>query len=183
MYRKCLIIPRNIIYQKELGKYRTLFYTYLLSHRCLFDDIVPFTINNIISWSKLSSNRHSGGINEQCINLFNYFSENNYFISYPDFRLIQFSNTKYYEVSLNPDVVDTSADFALISIEELKKIIDCKNILKNNSNVTSSNLLTLLLYIRVNIKSFQKGVVIDIFPLLKMTLVYLLEFFLNISLH
>ena len=57
-------IPREIIYNKDIGDKRTIIFSYLCSRRAL-DDTVAFSISELCHWSHLKPNYHDGKINHK----------------------------------------------------------------------------------------------------------------------
>lgn len=78
-------IPREIIYNKELGDKRVIIFSYLCSRRAL-DDTVAFSISELCHWSYLKPNYHDGKINHKYLEMLELLSHYGYFESYPDFE-------------------------------------------------------------------------------------------------
>jgi len=78
-------IPREIIYNKELGDKRVIIFSYLCSRRAL-DDTVAFSISELCHWSHLKLNYHDGKINHKYLGVLELLSYYDYFKSYPDFE-------------------------------------------------------------------------------------------------
>ena len=57
-------IPREIIYDKDIGDKRVVIFSYLCSRRAL-DDTVAFSISELCHWSYLKPNYHEGKINQK----------------------------------------------------------------------------------------------------------------------
>ena len=158
-------IPKEIIYDKNLGDKRVIVYSYLCSRRAL-DDSVAFSINELVKWTGLIPNYHEGKINHKYLDYLELLSHYGYFESCPDF--IKLKSTKgngeyYYKAQLNIEKFDVPKEFGIIYFDELQKIINFKEELKNirddNDNkieidtyrLSSAYILLLLAYIRVNL--------------------------------
>lgn len=160
-------IPREIIYDKDLGDKRVIVYSYLCCRRAL-DDTVAFSINELVKWTGLVPNYHDGKINHKYLDLLELLSHYGYFESCPDFlklKTIKGNADSYYKAQLNIAKFDMPDDgFGIIYFDELQKIINFKEELKDvrdkngerinidTSRLSSSYILLLLAYIRVNIR-------------------------------
>lgn len=152
-------IPREIIYDKDLGDKRVIVYSYLCSRRAL-DDSVAFSINELVKWTGLIPNYHDGKINHKYFDYLELLSHYGYFESCPNF--IKLKTTKgnadyYYKMQLNIEKFDTPEDgFGIIYFDELERIINFKKELENKdidtSRLSAAYILLLLAYIRVNIR-------------------------------
>lgn len=154
-------IPREIIYNKELGDKRVIIFSYLCSRRAL-DDTVAFSISELCHWSHLKPNYHDGKINHKYLEVLNLFSHYGYFESYPDFEKLakeKKNSTDYYNIKINTEKFDIPDNFGIIYFDELKKILNFKEELKgvrvNDREIdlyrmSSAYILLLLSYLRVN---------------------------------
>lgn len=149
-------IPRQIIYNKDIGDKRVIVFSYLCSRRAL-DDTVAFSITELCHWSHLKPNYHNGKINHKYLEALELLSHYGYFADYPDFnRLAQEKNnsTTYYNIKINIEKFDTPDNFGIIYFDELERVLDYKEEL-NSTNIdlarmSSAYILLLLSYIRVN---------------------------------
>ena len=150
-------IPKEIIYDKDLGDKRVIVYSYLCSRRAL-DDSVAFSINELVKWTGLIPNYHEGKINHKYLDYLELLSHYGYFESCPDFiklKSIKGNGEYYYKAQLNIEKFDVPKEFGIIYFDELQKIINFKEELKeeniDTSRLSSAYILLLLAYIRVNI--------------------------------
>lgn len=157
-------IPKEIIYDKNLGDKRVIIYSYLCSRRAL-DDSVAFSINELVKWTGLIPNYHEGKINHKYLDYLELLSHYGYFESCPDFAKLKNkgSGEKYYKAQLNIEKFDLPKEFGIIYFDELQRIINFKEELKkikgkdgeviniDTSRLSASYILLLLAYIRVNI--------------------------------
>lgn len=158
-------IPKEIIYDKDLGDKRIIVYSYLCSRRAL-DDSVAFSINELVKWTGLIPNYHEGKINHKYLDYLELLYHYGYFESCPDFiklKTIKGNGEYYYKAQLNIAKFDVPNEFGIIYFDELQRIINFKEELKNirdekgnkieidTSRLSSAYILLLLAYIRVNI--------------------------------
>jgi len=154
-------IPREIIYNKELGDKRVIVFSYLCSRRAL-DDTVAFSISELCHWSHLKPNYHDGKINHKYLEVLELLSHYRYFVSYPDFEKLakeKKNSTDYYNIKINTEKFDIPDNFGIIYFDELEIILNFKEELKgvkvngeeiDTTRMSSSYILLLLSYLRVN---------------------------------
>jgi len=154
-------IPREIIYNKELGDKRVIIFSYLCSRRAL-DDTVAFSISELCHWSHLKLNYHDGKINHKYLGVLELLSYYDYFKSYPDFEKLakeKKNSTDYYNIQINIEKFDIPDNFGIIYFDELEKILNFKEELKGVKvddeeidllRMSSAYILLLLSYLRVN---------------------------------
>lgn len=154
-------IPREIIYNKELSDKRVIILSYLCSRRTL-DDTVAFSISELCHWSRLKPNYHDGKINHKYLEVLNLLSHYEYFESYPDFEKLakeKKNSTDYYNIKINTEKFDIPDNFGIIYFDELERILNFKEELKDVkvddkeidlTRMSSAYILLLLSYLRVN---------------------------------
>lgn len=154
-------IPKEIIYDKYLGNKRIIVYSYLCCHRAL-NDTVGFSIPDLVKWTGLTPNYHKGKINEKYLDVLELLSHYGYFESCPNFENLKKigNSNEYYKAQLNISKFDVSSEFGIIYFDELQKIINYKDELKDKKNkngediditrMSASYILLLLSYLRVN---------------------------------
>lgn len=149
-------IPREIIYDKDIGNKRVILFSYLCSRRAL-DDTVAFSISELCHWSHLKANYHDGKINQKYLEVLEILSHYGYFVSCPNFEKIakeKKNSTDYYNIRINIEKFDIPDSFGIIYFDELEKILNYKKELENTgvdlSRMSSSYILLLLSYLRVN---------------------------------
>lgn len=154
-------IPREIIYNKELGDKRVIIFSYLCSRRSL-DDTVAFSILELCHWSHLKPNYHDGKINHRYLEVLEQLSCYGYFENYPDFEKLaqeKKNSTDYYNIKINTEKFDIPDNFGIIYFDELEKILNFKEELKdvelNTARISSAQVLLLLSYIRINMNQNQ----------------------------
>lgn len=156
---KYIKIPREIIYNKELGDKRVLLLSYLCSRRSL-DDTVAFSINELCEWTKNKPNSHEGKINQKILDTLSMISGYGYFEQYPDFHMIfteKGNSPRYYKISLNETKFDCESNFGVIYLYEIDKILNFSEELKDSeidlSRIYPSYIFLVLSYLRINIYS------------------------------
>lgn len=149
-------IPREIIYDKDIGDKRVILFSYLCSRRAL-DDTVAFSISELCHWSYLKPNFHDGKINQKYLEVLELLSHYGYFVDCPDFEKLakeKKNSTDYYNIKINIEKFDVPDNFGIIYFDELAKILNYKTELKDKdidfSRMSSAYILLLLSYLRVN---------------------------------
>lgn len=149
-------IPREIIYNKDIGDKRVIIFSYLCSRRAL-DDTVAFSISELCHWSYLKPNFHDGKINQKYLVVLELLSHYGYFVDCPDFEKLakeKKNSTDYYNIKINIKKFDIPDNFGIIYFDELEKILNYKEELKGKdidlSRMSSAYILLLLSYLRVN---------------------------------
>lgn len=149
-------IPKEIIYDKDLGDKRVIVYSFLCCHRAL-NDSVGFSVPELVKWTGFIPNYHKGKINEKYLDVLELLSHYGYFESCPDFQKLKNigNSNEYYKAQLNIEKFDVPKEFGIIYFDELQKIINFKEELKkeniDTSRLSSAYILLLLAYIRVNL--------------------------------
>lgn len=154
-------MPREIIYNKELGDKRVIIFSYLCARRAL-DDTAAFSISELCHWSYLKPNYHDGKINHKYLDVLGLLSHYGYFETCPNFEKLakeKKNSTDYYNIKINTEKFDIIDNFGIIYFDELEKILNFKEELKGikvNDNeidltrMSSAYILLLLSYLRVN---------------------------------
>lgn len=154
-------IPREIIYNKDIGNKRVIIFSYLCSRRAL-DDTVAFSISELCHWSYLKPNYHDGKINHKYLEVLELLSHYGYFEYYSDFKKLakeKKNSTDYYNVKINTEKFDIPDNFGIIYFDELEKILNFKEELRgvriddeeiDLARMSSAYILLLLSYLRVN---------------------------------
>ncbi len=154
-------IPREIIYNKDLGNKRVIIFSYLCSRRAL-DDTVAFSISELCHWSHLKHNYHDGKINQKYLEVLELLSHYRYFEYCPNFDKLEKekkNSTDYYNIKVNTEKFDIPDNFGIIYFDELEKILNFKEELKRikvkdeeieTTRMSSAYILLLLAYLRVN---------------------------------
>lgn len=149
-------IPREIIYDKDIGDKRIVIFSYLCSRRAL-DDTAAFSISELCHWSHLKPNYHDGKINHKYLEILELLSHYGYFIDCPNFEKLakeKKNSTDYYNIKINIEKFDIPDNFGIIYFDELKRILNFREELKDSdidlTRMSSAYILLLLSYLRVN---------------------------------
>lgn len=134
--------PREIIELKDLDTRRMGVFTYLAQHRTLIDT-VQMTINHLTVKSGYRPNSHSGKINNQINVVLDNLEEMEYFVLLEG----SYSRDKLCVLHLNTEKFDINTGYCCISLKELESMFSHKS---NRNNISFSNLILTLAYIRVN---------------------------------
>ncbi len=138
-----------------------IIFSYLCSRRAL-DDTVAFSISELCHWSHLKPNYHDGKINHKYLEMLELLSHYGYFESYPNFDKLakeKKNSIDYYNIKISTEKFDIPDNFGIIYFDELSKILDFKEELKNikvngeeidTTRMSSAYILLLLSYLRVN---------------------------------
>lgn len=116
-------IPREIVYNKELGDKRGIIFSYLCSLRSL-DDTVAFSISELCHWSRLKPNYHDGKINHKYLKVLELLSHYKYFEYYLNFDKLateKKNSADYYNMKINTEKFDITKCFEIICFDELWK--------------------------------------------------------------
>ena len=154
-------IPKEVIYDKDLTEKRVIIFSYLCARRSL-DDTVAFSTTELCRWSNLKPNYRDGKINQKYYEVLLLLSHYGYFTDCPDFEKCLKENTnsvKYQQVQLNIEKFDVPDKFGIIYFDELDKILNFKEELKESKidleRMSSAYILLLLSYIRVNLNRIE----------------------------
>lgn len=153
-----VVIPKEIIYNKEMDDKRVIVFSYLCSHRAL-NNSVGFSIPELVKWTGLIPNYHKGKINEKYLDILKALSGCSYFEDCPDFEKLKTigNSNEHYRLHLNIEKFDVLKEFGIIYFDELQRIINFKKEIKeknkqiDTSKLSAAHILLLLAYIRANI--------------------------------
>jgi len=121
------------------------------------DDTVAFSISELCHWSHLKPNYHDGKINHKYLEVLELLSHYGYFEYCPDFEKLakeKKNSTDYYNIKISIEKYDMPDNFGIIYFDELKKLLNFKEELKDTeidlTRMSSAYILLLLSYLRVN---------------------------------
>jgi len=142
-------IPRALIYDSTIqNKDLILVYSYLYIRNGL-DNVVLFTIDNMVSWAGYTPDSHKGKVNDRFISYLEYLSNNEYIVASINYR--NYSGNECIQVTVNANHFHLIPDnFAIIHIDEIHKLMNYKEYLTDYSRISTGKLLSLLSYIRAN---------------------------------
>lgn len=143
---KYIYIPMSVIVDKELDSKRIGVFSYLRIH-CGLNDIVGFTIPDMVEWCGMKPNKREGKNNDKFLSVVNDLVNRGY-LTY----LTEKSKSSYIKCKINMEYYynKCSNGFSVIYLDELQKILSYKNLQGNSINNT--NLLLVFAYFRNKIK-------------------------------
>lgn len=121
------------------------------SRRRTLDDIVGFSLDSLVLFCGLKPDWHKNKINDKCKEVLYQFINLNMFVDYPD-EIYTCKHNDHLEVKLNYKWFDLSENFAMVTFQEIDKILNYNTYISDEklSNISQSKILLLLSYIRVN---------------------------------
>lgn len=137
-------IPLSLITNKELEKKRVGVFAYL-KIRCGLDDVVGFTVPNMVRWCGGKPDRGMNGTSEKYLVAMDELVDEGY-ITY----LSDKSRSKYMECKFNTDYYyeDCLNGYAGIYIDEIEKIMQYKKKYTKDNTVTNTSILLVFAYLR-----------------------------------
>lgn len=148
------VIPKDLIYNKDLNENRIIVYSYF-SIRQGLDDTVGFSCNHLVEWCGYAIDYHKGRINDKLKDLIETMCNDKYFIL--DGKI---SSDLLTIAILNMEKFCPDSQFAIIYYDEIQKIKDFKKLInddKEKNRMSSAILLLILSYLRMNMLRRQEG--------------------------
>lgn len=134
---KYIYIPLSVITDTKLDIRRVAIFSYLRIH-CGLNDVVNFTISDIVEWCGRKPDRRVNGTNDKTICTLDALSDEGY-LTY----LTEKSRSSYMKCKFNTDYY-CDGGFATIYLDEIEKIMKYEN--PNPQNNTSDNMMILLVF-------------------------------------
>lgn len=143
---KYIYIPMSVIVDEELDNKRIGVLSYLRIH-CGLNDIVGFTVSDMVEWCGMKPNNREGKINDKFLNIINDLINRGY-LTY----LTEQSKSAYMKCKFNMEYYynKCSDGYAVVYLDEFKKIMDYKNLQGNSVN--SMTILLVFSYLRNKIR-------------------------------
>lgn len=143
---KYIYIPLSVIVDKELDNKRIGVLSYLRIY-CGLNDIVGFTIPDMIEWCGMKPNKREGKTNDKFLSIINDLNNKGY-LTY----LTEQSKSAYMKCKFDMEYYydKCSNGYAVVYLDELQKIMDYKNLQGNSVNNTT--LLLVFSYLRNKIR-------------------------------
>ena len=143
---KYIYIPSSIILDKELDTKRIGILSYLRIH-CGLNDIVGFTIADMVEWNGMKPKRGADKINGKFLSIIDDLSNRGYLtcLTEPNrssYMKCLFNTEYYYE--------ECSKGYAVVYLDELTKIITYKNL--HGNSISNVLLLLVFSYFRYKIR-------------------------------
>lgn len=132
MKSKYIYIPLSIIIDTELDTKRIGVFSYLRM-RCGLDDVVGFTIPDMVEWCGGKPDRRANGSNDKFLNIVDLLSDKGYLTylgeqSKSSYMKCNFDTAYHYE--------ECSDGYAIVYLDELEKIMNYKSKEKSAINTT-----------------------------------------------
>lgn len=139
---KYIYIPLSIIMDGKLDIKRVGIFSYLKVHSGL-NDMIGFTIPDMVEWCGMKPNRREGKANDKFLNVVDDLKSSGYLTylteaSKSSFMKCQFNSKYYYD--------QCKEGYAIVYLDELKKMMDYKN-LQGNS-IDNTTILLVFAYLR-----------------------------------
>lgn len=143
---KYVYIPLSVIVDNEMDIKRIAALSYLRIH-CGLNDIVGFTISDMVEWCGMKPNKREGKINDKFLSIINDFNDKGY-LTY----LTEQNKSSYMKCKLNTEhYYDVCSDgYAVVYLDELEKIMNYKNLQGNSVN--NASILLVFAYLRNKIR-------------------------------
>ncbi len=143
---KYIYIPLSVIVDNELDVKRVGVLSYLRIH-CGLNDVVGFTVSDMIEWCGMKPNNREGKTNDKFLSIINDLSNGGY-LTY----LTEQSKSSYMKCKFNMEYYydKCSEGYAVVYLDEFKKIMDYKNLQGNSVN--STTILLVFAYLRNKIR-------------------------------
>ena len=143
---KYIYIPLSVIVDNELDIKRVSILSYLRIHSGL-NDIVGFTISDMIEWCGMKPNKREGKTNEKFLSIINDLSSKGY-LTY----LTEPNKSSYMKCRLNTEhyYKECSNGYAVVYLDEFEKIMSYRNL--QGGSVNNTSLLLVFAYFRNKIR-------------------------------
>ena len=135
---KYIYVPLSVITDTKLDTRRVGIFSYLRTH-CGINNVVNFTIPDVVEWCGGKSDRRTNGTNDKVLSTLDFLSDGGY-LTY----LTEKSKSSYMKCKFDTDYYydDCSDGFAVVYLDEIEKIMCYK---KENSKDGTLNNTTILL--------------------------------------
>lgn len=143
---KYIYIPLSVIVDKELDIKRVSIFSYLRIH-CGLNDIVGFTIPDMVEWCGMKPNRREGKSNDKFLSVVDNLKDGGYLTYLTETSKVQYVKCKF---DIEYYYKQCSDGYAVIYLDELQKIMEYKNLQGNSIN--NAALLLVFSYFRNKIR-------------------------------
>lgn len=145
---KYIYIPLSIIMNTEMDIRRVSVFSYLRIH-CGLNNVIGFTVPDIVEWCGGKSDRKSNGYNGKVLSAIEVFKDEGY-LTY----LTETSRSSFMKCKFDMDYYrnECSNGYAAIYIDELEKIMAYKKKNLKDNTINSTIILLVFAYFRNKIK-------------------------------
>jgi len=145
---KYIYVPLSVITDTELGIRRVGVFSYLRVH-CGLNNIIGFTVPDMVEWCGGKSDRRANGSNDKVLSTIDALINRGYLTyltkkSRSSYIKCKFDNANYYE--------ECSNGYAVIYLDELEKIINYKKDNLKDSTLNNNTILLVFAYFRNKIR-------------------------------
>lgn len=141
---KYISIPLSVITDTRLDIKRVSILSYLRIH-CGLNDIVGFTIPDMVEWCGCKPDRRTNGTNDKFLNVVDNLSEDGY-LTY----LNQQSRSSYMKCKIDMKYYykECSNGYAIVYLDEIEKIMNYKRCNSKDSSFSNTTILVVFAYLR-----------------------------------
>mgnify|MGYP003302007787 CR=1 FL=1 len=145
---KYIYVPLSVITDTAIDIRRVSIFSYLRIH-CGLNDIVNFTIPDIVEWCGGKPDRRPNGSNEKTLFTLDSLEDGGY-LTY----LTEKSKSSYMKCEFDTDYYyDNCSDgFAAIYLDEIERIMDYQKINSKDGTINNTTILLVFAYLRHKIK-------------------------------
>jgi biotin operon repressor len=148
---KYIYVPLSVITDINLDARRVGIFSYLRIH-CGLNNVINFTIPDMVEWYGGKSDRRANGSNDKALSVLDTFNEMGYLTyitekSRSSYMKCEFNMAHYYE--------ECSNGYAVIYLDELDKIINYQKENSKDSTLNNTAILLVFAYLRNKIRRRQ----------------------------
>ncbi len=145
---KYIYVPLSVITDTKLDIRRVAVFTYLRLH-CGLNNVINFTIPDIVEWCGGKPDRTANGSNSKTLFTLDSLNDGGY-LTY----LTEKSRSSYMKCRFNSDYYydDCSDGFAAIYLDEIEKIMSYKKANSKDSTLNNTTILLVFAYLRLRIR-------------------------------
>lgn len=145
---KYIGIPLSIIVNNNMDAKRVSITSYLKAH-CGLNDIVGFTVPDMVEWCGAKPDRRTNGTNDKFLSVIDDLANMGY-ITY----LNEKSKSSYMKCKFNTDYFNEqcSYGYSVLYLDEIEKIMHYKKSNAKDNSITNTNILLVFAYFRNKIK-------------------------------
>lgn len=140
---KNIYIPLSVILDNEMDTKRVAIFSYL-KIRCGLDNIINFTIPNMVEWCGGKPDRRINGTNDKFMNVIDDLSDRGY-LTY----LTERSRSSFMQCKFDTDYYGEELDkYAVVYLDEIEKIMNYKKEKSKDGSLNNTTILLVFAYLR-----------------------------------
>lgn len=141
---KYIYIPLSVITDTNMDIRRVSIFSYLKIH-CGLNNVIGFTIPDMVEWCGGKPDRRPNGINGKVLSVLDYFNDGGYLTyltekSRSSYMKCLFDTAKYYE--------QCSSGFAVVYLNEIEKIMNYEKSNSKDGILNNSTILLVFAFLR-----------------------------------